>query len=85
MKKIEIFPTQDLHLASYLISAGLCKLEQIDYSNDTWKQTFILSPKPDDTKIDKFYGGSGRVSALKLCDTMRSLKAAVKTRKINHV
>jgi len=80
----EIFPTSDLNLAAFLISAGLCKLDQIDSSNGAWKQTFILIPKPDDTAIDKFYSGSGRVSALKLCDTMRSLKAAVKTRVINH-
>jgi len=80
----EIFPTQDLHLASYLISAGICRLEQIDASNGAWKQTFVLIPKPDDKAIDKFYSGSGRVSALKLCDTMRSLKAAVKTREISN-
>jgi len=80
----EIFPTCDLNLAAYLISAGFCKLDKLDTSNGVWKQTFILIPKPDDTAIDKFYSGSGRVSALKLCDTMRSLKAAVKTRETNH-
>lgn len=74
------FGTEDLHLAAFLISSERCSLERIEDSFAS-KKRFLLKPKPSNQDIDSFYNGTGMVSGLRLCDTMRSLKAAVLARR----
>lgn len=72
---ISNYQTNDIYLASYLISSGICRLQKIE-EFDGWKKSFILSPVPTDENVSDFYNGSGKVSALRLCNQLRSLKAA---------
>lgn len=80
MQKNVFYGTKDLHLAAFLISSGCCSLEKIEDSFAN-KKRFLLKPNPSDQDIDSFYNGTGMVSGLRLCDTMRSLKAAVLARR----
>jgi hypothetical protein len=69
------YKTNDIYLASYLISSGKCLLEKIEELNG-WRKAFVLVPEPTDQDISSFYSGSGTVSALRICGELRSLKAA---------
>jgi len=73
------YETEDIYLSAYLISSGKCRLVQLANSGPQ-KKKFLLNPPPDNKDIDSFYTGTGKVSALELCNRLRSLKAAVKVR-----
>ena len=74
------YQTNDIYLASYLIASGFCDLAKIT-EFDGWKKTFVLSPGPEDRDISAFYSGAATVSALKICNQLRSLKAACQNTK----
>ncbi len=74
---IETFQTEDLHLAAYLIASGKSRLQAI-LNGDSWKKSFELSPPPNDGDIAGYYTGNAEVSALRLCEQLRSLKTAIK-------
>ncbi len=78
------YETEDLNLAAYLIAAGICRLEGVENLN-AWKKKFIIHPYPTDNQIAGFYNGVGNVSGLALCNQLRSLKAAVKVKGVDHV
>jgi hypothetical protein len=69
------YQTNDIYLASYLIASGKYDLVKIE-DFEGWKKSFVIDPIPTDDIISEFYNGSGTVSALKLCNQLRSLKAA---------
>jgi len=72
----QTYSTEDLHLAAYLQCIGhkLVKLEDLP----GWKKRFVLSPVPEPQMINAFYTGTAKVSALELCNCLRTLKAAVR-------
>jgi hypothetical protein len=72
---VKTYETNDIYLTSYLVSSGKCRLDKIE-DFDGWKKTFVLSPIPSDDDISGFYAGTATVSALKLSNQLRSLKAA---------
>jgi len=76
-KTTETYITEDLHLAAYLTASGKAELQAI-VGNNSWKKSFRLSPPPSQGDISDFYTGSATVSALRLCETLRSLKAAIR-------
>jgi hypothetical protein len=69
------YKTNDIYLTSFLISSGRYRLARIEALNG-WKKAFVLVPEPTEDDISSFYGGSGMVSALRICSELRSLKAA---------
>ncbi len=75
------YETEDIYLAAYLTSSGICQLVSINDFNG-WKKKFVLNPVPREEQITGFYTGTGQVSALELCSRMRSLKAAVKVKRV---
>lgn len=79
MKKAhkDIFLTEDLNLAAYLTASGKSRLHGIVGGN-SWKKSFKLSPAPSNEEIAAYYAGTAKISALRLCETLRSLKSAVR-------
>lgn len=80
-QKKEYYLTEDLHLTAYLIASGKAELREI-IENTGWKQAFRLFPVPPDNELSEFYTGIAKVSALRLCETLRSLKAALRNREV---
>jgi hypothetical protein len=77
--KTDFYETQDLNLVAYLIAAGFCRLDGIN-NQDGWKKTFVITPEPPEKAISSYYNGTGQVSALELCNQLRSLKAAIRVK-----
>jgi hypothetical protein len=78
-KTREFYLTEDLHLAAYLIASGKADLREI-VGNSYWKKSFKLFPSPSEKELSEFYTGLAKVSAIRLCETLRSLKAALRNR-----
>ena len=74
--------TEDLHLTAYLTGSGQAELTEI-IDNSTWKKHFKLYPIPNEKTISEFYTGTAKISALRLCESLRSLKAAIRNKEIS--
>lgn len=74
------YNTNDIYLTSYLISSDKCQLVRIEDCGGR-RKTFVLEPIPSDETISNFYGGRATVSALTICNQLRSLKAACQNTK----
>jgi hypothetical protein len=74
MRKDE-YLTNDLYLSSFLISLGEFKLKEVKGSGSN-RKVFVIEPRPEESLILKFYSGAATVSALKLLESLQSLKAA---------
>ncbi|MGB7061152.1 MAG: DUF5659 domain-containing protein [Candidatus Zixiibacteriota bacterium] len=70
----EEYSTSDLQLASFLISSGRCKLKKVR-DNGGNRKVFVIEPSPERSEILSFYSGEATVSALKLLETLGSLKS----------
>ena len=75
MKNNSYYESHDLYLSSFLISLGEFKLKQVQDAGGN-RKIFIIEPKPDESVILKFYSGEAKVSALKLLESLQSLKSA---------
>jgi hypothetical protein len=71
----ELYETQDLGFASFLIACGRYVLVEIK-SNSQFKKTFVFSPKPSEKVILDFYSGVEKVPAIKLIESYQRLKSA---------
>ena len=69
------YGTPDIYLASFLISLGKFKLKEMRDSGAN-RKVFIIEPKPEESVILKFYSGEATVGALKLLESLQSLKSA---------
>lgn len=69
------YSTHDIYLSSFLISLGKFKLKRVQDDGGI-RKVFIIKPKPDESLIIEFYSGEAKVSALKLLESLQSLKSA---------
>ena len=75
MKNNNYYETSDLAFASFLVASGHAKLVDIRH-NDQFKNIFVFDPPPSQQVVLGFYGGTERVSALRLIESYQSLKSA---------
>ena len=71
----ELYETQDLAFASFLVASGHTYLVDIR-RNDHGKKIFVFNPCPPDHVILGFYNGSEKVSAVRLIEEYKKLKWA---------
>jgi len=69
------YATHDLYLSSFLMTQGQFKLKAIR-DNGNGRKIFVFEPKPDHSVILEFYNGEAKVSAIKLLESLSTLKSA---------
>jgi hypothetical protein len=72
------YETTDLFLASFLVASKHSSLKGIT-DNGYGRKTFVFEPSPSQEIILRFYNGEEKISAIKLLETLGSLKAATYT------
>jgi len=75
MKENE-YSTNDIYLSSFLMTQGKYELKEIR-DNGTGRKLFVFEPKPDQSLILEFYNGTAKVPAIKLLESLQTLKSAI--------
>jgi len=70
------YETEKLTFAAYLIASKRCDFVGVKPIQGTRNVVFILSAPPLNDDITGFFNGSATVSALRLAETLSTLKSA---------
>ena len=71
-----VYRTEKLTFAAYLIAANKAELVGTEPSGNGRNVLFLLSIRPSDDDITRFFNGNATVSALRYSETMNTLKSA---------